>query len=252
MTEAFYDNLASDYDRIIRWESRLAAEKPWFEALWRRYGVTSVLDAACGTGRHLSMFLDGGLDAVGSDASAEMVARAGEALREAGHDPDGRLFVCPWSELERTVPRTFDAVLCIGNSLPYVVDMDECHVSLRAMWSRMNPGGVVVVQFKNFEKLCARKERFLPLQVTQDPVETLAVRLYDYHPGQIDFNVLLLERQPDGWKLRHRVTPLRPYHAEDIVAFFRAVGGEAEVFGSLALTPYDRLESDDVVVIGHH
>lgn len=252
MTDAFYDSLASDYDRIIRWAPRLAAEKPWFEVLWRRHGVRSVLDAACGTGRHLAMFLGDGMDAVGSDASPEMVARAAEVLREAGHDPEGRLFVCPWSALEQTVPRRFDAVLCIGNSLPYVVDLDACHVSLRAMWSRMNPDGVVVVQFKNFEKLCAEKQRFLPLQVTQDPVETLAVRMYDHHPGMIDFNVLLLERHPEGWRLRHRVTPLRPYHAEEIVAFFRAMGGEAEVYGSLSLTPYERLVSDDVVVIGHH
>ena len=249
MSDLFYDNLASDYDRIIRWERRLKVEKPWFQALWDRFNVRSVLDAACGTGRHLTMFLNDGLDAVGSDESAEMIAHAAEVLRQAGHDPAGRLFTAPWTELGEVIDRRFDAVLCIGNSLPYVLDINVFHASLHALWERRTPEGVVVVQFKNFEKLIAEKQRFLPLQATSGPVESLAVRMYDYHPDHIDFNVLMLEKKEGEWTMRHRVTPLKPYHAEDAASCFKALGAQVEVYGSLAMAPYDRLKSDDVVVL---
>ena len=251
MSELFYDNLAADYDRVIRWERRLKVEKPLFQSLWDRFNVRSVLDAACGTGRHLAMFLDEGLNAVGSDESPEMIAHAAEVLGQSGHAPAGRLFTAPWTELGAVMDRRFDAVLCIGNSLPYLMDLNVFHASLHALWERRNPDGVVVVQFKNFDKLIAEKQRFLPLQATSGPVESIAVRMYDYHPDHIDFNVLMLEKIEGEWKMRHRVTPLKPYHAEDAAACFKALGAQVEVYGSLALAPYDRAKSDDVVILAY-
>jgi SAM-dependent methyltransferase len=250
--EAFYDDLAGDYDRLIRWENRLRTERPWFDSMWRRLGVRSVLDASCGTGHHLVLFREQGLQAVGADASQEMLSAARRNLEEAGIRPDGMLVHSSWADLAARVPRQFDAVLCIGNSLPYVLDPDAFHASLRGIWSRVAPGGAAVVQFRNFAKAMLAGQRFLPLMATMEPVETIGIRMYDFHPHHIDFNVIMVEKADGQWRMRHRVTPLKPYTPEEVESVFRALGGKAEVYGNLGLEPFDRAQSDDAVVVARH
>ncbi len=253
-TDSFYSSLADDYDRVIRWERRLAAERPWFLNLWRLRGARSVLDASCGTGRHIPMFHGMGLDVWGADASPEMIAAARRnaadaGLVAAGFDPETRLVCAPWASLPGAVPRTFDAVLCIGNSLPYVLDPDTMHASLRGLWSRVAPGGILVVQVRNFEKLYMLRERFLPLNVGHSPRETVALRMYDYEPDRILFHVIMLEKHDGEWTMRHRETPLRPWGRHDLEAPLRALGASTAAHGNLGLAPFDPLTSEDLVVV---
>ena len=48
----FYDNLADDYDAMTGFEKRFVHERPFFNLLMQRYGITSALDAGAGTGFH--------------------------------------------------------------------------------------------------------------------------------------------------------------------------------------------------------
>ena len=122
--------------------------------------------------------------------------------------------------------------------------------SLEGLWSRVAPGGILLVQFKNFEKLVAERQRFLHLSWSQPPDESIAVRLYDYHPDRVDFNVILLTRHGAEWHLRHQVTALQPYRADDVSIPLRELGAEVSVFGGLALDGFDTATSEDVLVLG--
>lgn len=247
MGENFYDDIALDYDRIIGWERRLGTERPWFENLWKRFHTRSVLDAACGTGRHLSVFAEMGLDVMGSDVSPVMTTQAMKHVREAGLSV--QVSVSSWAELPRKIGRTFDAVLCIGNSLPYVTDRRTLEESLRGLWSRVSPGGILIIQMKNFHKLRREGTRFLPIVSTNQPHETVALRIYDYHTDRIDFNVILLDKIAGEWQDRHQATPLRPYEAKDLVPFLSGLGAGVSIYGSLALDDFADQQSPDFVIL---
>lgn len=250
MAEDFYASLAADYDRMIRWGRRLEAERPAFESLWKRFSTRSVLDASCGTGHHLVLFYSMGLRVHGSDASPQMIKLARQALASAQIPPENvALTVSLWSELERNIPHTFDGVLCVGNSLPYVPRGEALEASLKGLWSRVNPNGFLLIQFKNFAKLQKQQQRFLPLSWSAPPNETVAVRMYDYHPDRIDFNVILLDKQGEQWSMRHHVTPLTPYTPQEIQALLEPLGARVTLHGSLALEPYDADTSEDSVIL---
>lgn len=249
MPKDFYADLAADYDRMIRWERRLQVERPQFEALIERFGIRSVLDASCGSGHHLVLLASMGMEVEGSDASAAMVELARETTRKAGLDLSEKIRCIFWSNLPGDLPCTFDAVLCIGNSLPYVMNPKHMAESVRGLWSRVGPGGVLVIQYKNFEKLIAARERFLPLSWMHEPHESVAIRMYDYLPDHIDFNVLLLDRTDGEWTLRHHATQLMPYSPPEVVEVLERAGASTSLHGSLGLDPFDPAESDDVVIL---
>ena len=52
MAGEVFGDLADVYEAMIDWPKRLAGEGPFYRRLFGRHGVRSVIDVACGTGRH--------------------------------------------------------------------------------------------------------------------------------------------------------------------------------------------------------
>lgn len=252
MTGAFYDELAAVYDRMIRWERRLAMEAPWFEAIWRATGALRVLDAACGSGGHLPMWVEQGRDVTASDASETMLEMARGRIETIDPARRPRLVRAAWNELAEKIPRTFDAVLCLGNSLPYVAEADELSRSLAGLWSRVAPGGFLLIQFKNFERLRRRGERFLPMQsrIAPDGGEQIALRQYNWGGQTVEFVVILLTRAEGDreWTLRHWTTPLAAWTPAQVAEPLHALGAEVTLYGSLNREPFSAENSEDAVL----
>lgn len=256
--EEFYKNVARIYDRMIRWENRLANEKPLFEAIWQRSGAKRILDAACGSGRHLPLYVEQGLEVVASDASGEMLALAERIAAGIPEKKRPALIHSPWKDLPEKVPGTFDAVLCLGNSLPYVTDRNELKASLEGLWSKVSEEAFLLIQFKNFMGLRKKEERFLPLSfaaATDEDPETVCVRQYNWHEGWVEFLVIALQKteRPDKksagpWSMTNWSTPLATYSAEDVRDALESLGAKVEGFGSLKLDPYNPETSPDVVL----
>ena len=61
------------YDAMIDWKRRLERETPFYRQLFERINIQSVLDVACGTGRHAEMFHTWGLSVEGGDVSPQML-----------------------------------------------------------------------------------------------------------------------------------------------------------------------------------
>ncbi len=248
----FDDDLAPIYDRLIRWDRRIAFETPHFEALWRRFGTRRLLDAACGSGRHLMLWGGQGLDVTGADASSAMIAQA-RAVAAALPEPRPPIYHARWDQLAENVPGFFDAVLCLGNSIAYAPDRASLEASLAGLWSKVAPGGFLLIQWKNFDLLRARGERFLPLSSTRAPdgAETIGIRQYDWLPEHVDFSVIILDRpaMDAEWRMRHWSTPLATWAPEDLLAPLGGLAARCMLYGSLALDPFDPASSDDAVIL---
>ena len=127
--DAFYDALDKDYEREARKVLRLVRQ--------HKREPRTLLDVACGTGRHLEVF-SRSLDVVGVDIDREM-------LRVARRR-------CPRAELRHgdmttlDVGRTFDVVTCLFSSIAYVRTLAALRTSVRRMAAHLAPGGVVVVE----------------------------------------------------------------------------------------------------------
>lgn len=103
-----YDTLADDYDRLV-------VEDFWMrEVLWSRYRRLfrpgeRVLDIACGTGLDSLYLARAGLDVVGIDASAGMIAQLQAKARREGLHVDVR--VGDAADLSGWPAATFDGIV---------------------------------------------------------------------------------------------------------------------------------------------
>jgi glycine/sarcosine N-methyltransferase len=247
-----YDNLAVDYDRFVNWEARLAHELPFFLTLFDQAGVQRVLDAACGTGHHAIALARHGYDVVGADLSPAMVELARENAAAAGVTV--RFVQAGLGELSGIEPGAkgnFDAVLCLGNSLPHLLSRDAVTATLADFAAVLRPGGLLVVQNRNFDKIWAEKQRFMPPQAHRDGSgEWIFVRFYDFEEMEVVFNMVRLRRTPEGWAQDVDATRLRPIFRDEMALGLREAGFDrVELYGGYDRSAFDPQMSGDLLAV---
>jgi SAM-dependent methyltransferase len=164
--------LAADYDWMYGDDALAggrAINHPATARLLQRVGRDSVvLDAACGTGVDAAALARRGFTVWASDASAAMLEGAANRFQR------DRLPIpvlhSRWADLPAATGERFDVVLCIGNSLVHAAGRDAMVEALAGLRRMARPGGHVVVDSRNWEKLHSERRivQFADRVVTRD------------------------------------------------------------------------------------
>ncbi|MCC6146443.1 MAG: class I SAM-dependent methyltransferase [Anaerolineaceae bacterium] len=231
-----YDSFSVDYDRFVNWKNRLTFEMPFIETLLRPLGEEAggrpvrILDAAAGTGMHAIELARRGYEAAGADLSAGMIERARANAAAAGVHV--RFEAAGFGDLHSTffpdaAMPPFDAVLCLGNSIPHLLSSAEIQNALTDFAACLRPGGLVLIQNRNFDAVAARSERWMePQSHREDGAEWIFLRFYDFLPdGLINFNIITLHRAGEGgWQQQVSSTGLYPLREAELTRHLSIAG----------------------------
>lgn len=179
-----YEDIAELYDIFVDWPGRLAREMPAITARLQSLGATSVLDVGCGTGQHVRALREAGFDAVGADADPHMLERAKAIVNPS------RLHTWPLGEppLGSLLDRApFDAITCLGNVWPHLIDDATINASVDAMHDLLQPGGAVIVGLKALAIQQNENRPYMPLLKREHDGRVLFfVRFLDFDQPKID------------------------------------------------------------------
>ncbi len=140
--------LSELYDALVDWPKRLAREEPFFRTLFEQAGAQSIVDVACGTGRHAAMFHDWGLRVEAADLNPSMI----ELARRRFGEPPGLCWVVRGFD-QSISSAPFDVSLCIGNSLALTQSHEHAAAVVRQMHAATRPGGRVLIHVLNLGRL---------------------------------------------------------------------------------------------------
>lgn len=131
---AFYDALTEDVD--------YAAWAEYLLRLFKRYGQhpSQLLDLACGSGSLLLELFYRGVDVIGVDGSADMLAVAGEKAADAGLSP---LLLCQ-DMRELDLYGTVDGAVCMLDSLNHLLSTGDIAEVLRRLGLFIAPDGLLI------------------------------------------------------------------------------------------------------------
>lgn len=246
-----YDAFSADYDRFVNWEGRLSRDLPFLSEELQRVQAQRVLDVACGTGWHTIALARKGYEVVGVDISAGMIERARE--NGAREDVSVRFLQAGFGQLATQVGYGFDGLICMGNSLPHVPGAEVLRETLMDFAAILRPGGVLIIQQRNFDKVWNEDQRFMPLQThRKGDREWLFFRFYDFGEETITFNMVTMKREGARWDYKVQATELRPIFQHHLVGQLEEVGfSEITCYGNLRRTPFTSEESGDLVVVAH-
>ncbi len=247
-----YDQFSSDYDKFVNWPSRLAYELPFIERLTQtQVPKARILDAACGTGMHAVALAKRGHETAGADLSAGMIEQA--RSNAAANGVELRFEAAGFGELGQLFS-FYDLLLCLGNSLPHVLTAQELARTLTDFSACLRPGGMVLIQNRNFDAVMASRQRWMePQAYREGDSEWIFLRFYDYEPdGLINFNILTLRRQGAGaWAQSVISTHLRPLLQAELVQALSAAGfAEITSYGSMNGDPFNTSSSGNLIMTG--
>ncbi|MGY5881750.1 MAG: class I SAM-dependent methyltransferase [Candidatus Thorarchaeota archaeon] len=158
-----FDDISIAYDNTIDWNSRLKREMPFILSLIESTKTPRVLDLACGSGRHSVSLAANGAEVVGIDSSKSMIKAAENHAKEQGVTP--KFIVADMADCNESVEGPFDLVVCLGNSLALVNDIDTLKQVVEGVFRLLKDGGSFVAQVLNFEEIHWTGFRTFPMKI---------------------------------------------------------------------------------------
>ena len=175
----------------------------------------SLLDIGCGTG-DLCLALSNSFRVVtGIDLDEEMLEIAQSAKGKAENVDFHHLNMVEIGSF--FAPKTYDAILCFGNTLVHLANLEEITRFLGLAKSLLRPGGKLLMQIINYDRILNLNIKSLP---TLDADDIRFVRNYHYRnenqqddrdsvdPHQIEFETILTVKST-GQVIRNQI-PLFP------------------------------------------
>jgi glycine/sarcosine N-methyltransferase len=200
----FYDGLAADYHLVYgdRWDDAVAHQGEVLDLLIRELhgGTADVLDCSCGIGTQAIGLALRGHRVHGTDISERSLERARVEAARLGADVS--FAAADFRDLA-TVTSTYDVVISCDNALPHLLEETELAGALRAMRSKLRPGGALIVSIRDYDK---ERPPPPPPYVVTGPPRRLIVRMHDWDaPDSPLYTVrfFFVTETDGGWELSH-------------------------------------------------
>ena len=205
-----YNTIAGVYDSI---NSGVDYRKwaDYIESNFKKYLPARpelVLDLACGTGRMTLELSSRGYDMIGVDGSAEMLARASDALYDmidsgALSEEDSRpLFLCQ-DMREFELYGTVGAAICCLDSLNYLTGNGELEKCFALVHNYLDPDGLFMFDMNTpykFKNIYGENAYVYDMAASEDAGARFCVwqNFYDDETKLCDFYLTLFEETAEG------------------------------------------------------
>ena len=220
---------AAHYDLVY-------AEKPYAEEaqfvadlLGRTDGT--LLDLACGTGRHALEFAGMGYDVTGVDYNEALLELGRASAAEAGTEIE---FVAG-DMRELDLGRTFDSVTCLFDSIGYPCTDEGIVAALTSARNHLEPGGILAVEFLH-EPAMVRD--YSPVRVKRWPLDDggellrISETELDLERGvmSVSYELIELAAEGAGYTRGSETQENRYFEVEEMRGLMVQAGLEAERF----------------------
>jgi glycine/sarcosine N-methyltransferase len=241
----FYDYLAPDYDRMTWSEDRFNKELARLRQIFDKYRPNKILDAGSGTGFHSILMAELGANVTAVDISDAMLKQLRDNAER--YHLDIKTVPASFLNLKRIIKDRFDAIFCLGNTLPHVRSAKELTKVLKIFHDLLNPGGILAVQILNYGPIISKKQRIQNVKYAEGKH---FIRFYDFCGKRIYFNILTLDSSEGTIRHDLQTTILRPIMYRELKkAVLTARFHRVSSYGSLSLEKFRSSRSRDLVVI---
>ena len=164
IVQTFYDNLASQYDKLfLDWRSAAREQAEILDGIFRAHGFDKsarILDCACGIGTQAIGVAALGYSVTASDVSSGALAEA--KTRAAENGVEIRFAQADFRALEAAFSEQFDIVICMDNALPHMLSAAALESAVNSIADRLAAGGMFVASIRDYDTLLAEKPAYSP------------------------------------------------------------------------------------------
>ncbi|MCB9223542.1 MAG: class I SAM-dependent methyltransferase [Crocinitomicaceae bacterium] len=199
---------------------------------------STIVDLACGKGRHSKMFNDLGFKVLGLDLSARSIHEAKSLENESLH-----FLVHDMREPIESI--SVDVVVNLFTSFGYFEKVDDNSKVLRSVKSYLKSDGLLVIDFMNSKKVIDNL-----VQHESKSIQNITFNLSRFYDGRfIRKNIQVL----DGEKNLTFEEKVQAFTKDELLNLLAEEGYKVEkVFGDYLLQPFDEQTSDRLIILARN
>lgn len=164
ITQTFYDNLASQYDKLfLNWQATTKEQAAILNKLFSDNGFDDsarILDCACGIGTQAVGLALLGYNVNASDISDREIAEAKK--RAAKNHITIRFEHADFCALSETFSEQFDILICMDNALPHMLSKSALEAAVKSIINQIAPSGMLVASIRDYDALLMDKPPYSP------------------------------------------------------------------------------------------
>jgi glycine/sarcosine N-methyltransferase len=209
-----YDELAAHYDQIFEnWEASIARQATVLAGILDREcgdrRPIRVLDCACGIGTQSLGLAMKGFDVTGCDISVGAVQRArSEASKRELSVP---FSVANMVQLSAIPKSSFDAVICIDNSLPHLQTDEDLLQAAQQAYGKLRPGGSFIGSIRDYDRLVVERPTTQgPSFYSDDGSRRIVFQIWDWlDERRYRFHLYITRNTQSAWQTFHFTSTYR-------------------------------------------
>lgn len=164
ITQTFYDNMASQYDKLFQdWQATTHEQAIILDRIFKQEGFDKearVLDCACGIGTQAIGLAAQGYNVTASDISDGELAEARK--RAEDNDVKIRFEHANFCALSDSFSEQFDIVIAMDNALPHMLTSADLESAVRSIVGQTKEGGIFVASIRDYDYLLEEKPSYSP------------------------------------------------------------------------------------------
>ena len=146
--------------RYIDWQARRKGENGFLENALKRNNCGKVFNAALGDGCDTVHLLKNGFDVTNNEIDLMFMRKALDNARM--HDISLKITQYDWRSLSRHFDEaSFDAVMCMGNSLTYIFAKKDRIRILKGFRRLLPSGGILMIDERNYQYILDSRTEIL-------------------------------------------------------------------------------------------
>ena len=196
--------------------------------------ASSVLDLACGKGRHSITLNEFGYTVLGVDLSAQSIAHANQFSNSS-------LSFAVQDMREPIQSKRFDAVFNLFTSFGYFSSKHENEKVCQAMAQMLNAGGKLVIDFMNAQKVI---QNFVPSELKK--VQDIEFDIKRIYSGTHIIKQISFQDKGQKFEFQEQVQAIDLSMFKELLAPYFTIDS---IFGSFELNEYIASESDRLIII---
>lgn len=164
ITQTFYDNLASHYDKLfLDWHETTKEQAIILNNIFSQNGYdksAKILDCACGIGTQSIGLASMGYDITASDISENELCEA--KARALQNNLSIRFEKADFRDLSNTFAEQFNIVIAMDNALPHMLTKDDLETAIKSILGQISKGGMFVASIRDYDALLTTKPPYSP------------------------------------------------------------------------------------------
>jgi glycine/sarcosine N-methyltransferase len=215
---SFYNELSTYYDQIFPFNQTAYS----FISQYFHEG-SSILDMGAGTGTMAIALAEKGLKVTASEPEETMAETIKNKAKSKGLTLS--VYTKSMDEIDE-FQGPFDGIVCIGNTLPHLSDLEAVERYLRKCYFQLKTDGILILQQVNYDKVLSKSAFTFPVIEKEGFTFTREYEKKDEH-------ILFTSRLSCNGETTENTIPLFPITSQQLVRLLKEVGFQiVEVYGS--------------------